>query len=199
LGKGYFLSLGEIIDKSLELLKEKLTIPSDQTKEAISDFLRSRFQNLLISEGYPFDVVEAVLGAHFDDLLECRDRIEAMTRLKAKEEFLALATSFKRVTNIAGGFSGGEVHPSLLQHPSEKALFEQYLLAKREVEKNMEEKDFERALMEMVKLKDPIDDLFDSVLIMDKEREKRENRLTLLGNITALFFRIADFSKLVTE
>jgi len=199
LGKGYFLSLGEIIDKSLELLKEKLTIPSDQTKEAISDFLRSRFQNLLISEGYPFDVVEAVLGAHFDDLLECRDRIEAMTRLKAKEEFLALATSFKRVTNIAGGFSGGEVNPSLLQHPSEKALFEQYLLAKREVEKNMEEKDFERALMEMVKLKDPIDDLFDSVLIMDKEREKRENRLTLLGNITALFFRIADFSKLVTE
>jgi glycyl-tRNA synthetase beta chain len=199
LGKGYFLSLGEIIDKSLELLKEKLTIPSDQTKEAISDFLRSRFQNLLISEGYPFDVVEAVLGAHFDDLLECRDRIEAMTRLKAKEEFLALATSFKRVTNIAGGFSRGEVNPSLLQHPSEKALFEQYLLAKREVEKNMEEKDFERALMEMVKLKDPIDDLFDSVLIMDEVREKRENRLTLLGNITALFFRIADFSKLVTE
>jgi glycyl-tRNA synthetase beta chain len=199
LGKGYFLSLGEIIDKSLELLKEKLTIPSDQTKEAISDFLRSRFQNLLISEGYPFDVVEAVLGAHFDDLLECRDRIEAMTRLKAKEEFLALATSFKRVTNIAGGFSRGEVNPSLLQDPSEKALFEQYLLAKREVEKNMEEKDFERALMEMVKLKEPIDNLFDSVLIMDEVREKRENRLTLLGNITALFFRIADFSKLVTE
>jgi glycyl-tRNA synthetase beta chain len=199
LGRGYFLSLGEVIDKSLELLKEKLTLPSDQIKQAVSDFLRSRFQNLLISEGYPFDVVEAVLTAHFEDLLECRGRIQAMARLKAKEEFLALATSFKRVTNIAKGLSGGEVNPSLLQHPSERALFEQYLRVKSGVEKNIEEKAYEGAFMEMVKLKDPIDDLFESVLIMDEVMEKRENRLALLGNITALFFRIADFSKLVTE
>jgi len=199
MGKGYFLPLGEIIDKSLELLQGKLTIPSDQTKEAVSDFLRSRFQNLLISEGYPFDVVEAVMSAHFDDLVECRCRIEAMTHLKAREEFLALATSFKRVTHIARGFSGGEVNASLLQHPSEKALFERYLRVKREMEKNMEEKAYERAFMELMKLKGPIDDLFESVLIMDETKEKRENRLALLGNITALFFRIADFSKLVTE
>jgi len=199
LGKGYSLSLGQIIDKSLELLQEKLKIPSGQTKEAVIDFLRSRFQNLLISEGSAFDVVEAVSSAHFDDLVECRGRIEAMTRLKATEEFSTLATSFKRVTHIAKGFSGGEVNTSLLEHPSEKALFRHYLRAKREVEKDLQEKAYERGLIAMVGLKGPIDDLFDSVLIMDEKRETRENRLALLGNITALFSRMADFSKLVTE
>jgi glycyl-tRNA synthetase beta chain len=87
----------------------------------------------------------------------------------------------------------------LLQDPSEKALFERYLQVKRKVEKNIAERAYEGALMEMMKLKGPIDDLFDSVLIMDEIREKRRNRLALLGNIRALFFRIADFSKLVTE
>jgi glycyl-tRNA synthetase beta chain len=199
LDKEYSLSLGEVIDKSLTLLQEKLTIPSEQTKEAVLDFLRSRFQNLLISEDYPFDVVEAVMSAYFDDLVECRSRIEALAHLKTREEFLALATSFKRVTHITKGFQGGEVKASLLQDPSEKALFERYLQVKKEVEKNIEEKAYERALMEMMKLKGPIDDLFDSVLIMDGVEEKRENRLALLGNIGALFFRIGDFSKLVTE
>jgi glycyl-tRNA synthetase beta chain len=199
LEKGYFLSLGEILEKSLQLLREKLTLPAQQTKGAVLDFLRSRFQNLLISEGYPYDVVEAVMSAHFDDLLECRGRIEAITRLKAEEELLALATSFKRVTHITKGTSPGEVNASLLQDPSEKALFKRYLQVKGEVEKNIEEKAYEHALMKMMKLKGPIDDLFDSVLIMDEIKEKRENRLALLGNITALFFGIADFSKLVTE
>ncbi len=199
LGKGYFLSLGEIIGKSLELLEDKLTISSDETENSVTDFLRSRFQNLLISEGYPFDVVEAVMSANFDDPLECRGRIKAITRLKTEEELLALATSFKRVTHIIKGTSGGQVNASLLQDPSEKALFERYLQVKGGVEKNIAERAYGRALMEMIKLKGPIDDLFDSVLIIDKKREKRENRLALLGNITALFFRIADFSKLVTE
>jgi glycyl-tRNA synthetase beta chain len=198
-GKGYSVSLGEIIGKNLEMLEEKLTISPDETRNAVTDFLRSRFQNLLISEGYPFDVVEAAMSAHFDDPLECRGRIEAITRLKTEEELLALATSFKRVTHIAKDTSPAEVNASLLQDPSEKALFERYLQVKGEVEKNIAEKAYERALMEMMKLKGPIDDLFDSVLIMDEIREKRENRLALLGNITALFFRIADFSKLVTE
>ena len=198
-GKGYSLSLGEIIGKSLEMLEEKLTISSDETRNAVTDFLRSRFQNLLISEGYPFDVVEAAMSAHFDDPLECQGRIEAITRLKTEEELLALATSFKRVTHIAKGTSPAEVNASLLQDPSEKALFERYLQVKGEVEKSIGEKAYERALTEMMKLKGPIDDLFDSVLIMDEIREKRENRLALLGNITALFFRIADFSKLMTE
>jgi glycyl-tRNA synthetase beta chain len=199
LGKGYSLSLGEIIEKSLELLQEKLTVPSGQTKEAVIDFLKSRFQNLLISEGFPFDVVEAVLGAHFDDVVECRGRIEAMARLKATEEFSDLATSFKRVTHIAKGFSGGEVNASLLEHPAEKALFEHYLQVKGEVEKDLQEKAYERGLLAMVRLKGPIDDLFESVLIMDEVREKRDNRLALLGTISAFFSRMADFSKLVTE
>jgi len=199
LDKEYSLSLGEVIDKNLTLLQEKLTISSEQTKEAVLDFLRSRFQNFLISEDYPFDVVEAVMSAHFDDLVECRSRIEALAHLKTREEFLALATSFKRVTHITKGFQGGEINASLLQDPSEKALFERYLQVKKEVEKNIEEKAYERALMEMMKLKGPIDDLFDSVLIMDGVKEKRENRLALLGNIGALFFRIGDFSTLVTE
>jgi len=43
-----------------------------------------------------------------------------------------------------------------------------------------------------------VDAFFDGVMVMDKDEKIRHNRLSLLANVSALFHKIADFSKIVT-
>jgi glycyl-tRNA synthetase beta chain len=48
----------------------------------------------------------------------------------------------------------------------------------------------------MTKMKKPIDEFFDKVMVMVEDEKVRNNRLALLDDIGKLFLRIADFSKL---
>jgi glycyl-tRNA synthetase beta chain len=45
-------------------------------------------------------------------------------------------------------------------------------------------------------MKKPIDDFFDKVMVMVEDQKIRNNRVALLNQISQLFLRIADFSKL---
>ena len=66
------------------------------------------------------------------------------------------------------------------------------------MEKGIAEKDFNFALSELATLRPPVDAFFDGVMVMDKDENIRINRLSLLAEISALFHKIADFSKIVT-
>ena len=57
----------------------------------------------------------------------------------------------------------------------------------------------QEALIEMARLRKPVDNFFDTVLVMADDEKIRVNRLSLLENISQLFYRVADFSKIVTE
>ena len=90
-------------------------------------------------------------------------------------------------------------HPELFQAPEEESLYK----ALKEIgEKSLaalEKDDYEEALVEMARLREPVDAFFNSVMVMAKEEPIRINRLALLGEISGLFHRVADFSKIVTE
>ena len=61
------------------------------------------------------------------------------------------------------------------------------------------ERNYPLALKELAALRNPVDKFFDSVMVMAPEESIRANRLSLLGNIAGLFFRIGDFSKITTS
>jgi len=51
----------------------------------------------------------------------------------------------------------------------------------------------------MATLRRPVDTFFDEVMVMADDKKIRFNRLSLLEEISKLFYRISDFSKIVTE
>ena len=59
-----------------------------------------------------------------------------------------------------------------------------------------ENADYEKALTELSSLKEPIDQFFDSVMIMVDDEKKKQNRLALLAHIRTLFTKVADISLL---
>lgn len=52
------------------------------------------------------------------------------------------------------------------------------------------------ALVELAKLREPVDAFFDKVMVMVDDKELRLNRLTMLEKLRELFLRVADISLL---
>ena len=198
LSKGYALSLHFLIDETLASLKDVLKKPAEEIKQDVLEFFKGRLQNQLISQGYAYDTVDAVLSTDIDDFVQVIEKIKALQSFRQNPEFEPISIAFKRVDNILKDFHNGQVDVNLLVHEAEIKLFSSFDSIKTRVEKGIAEKDFHAALNKLAALRPPVDNFFDHVMVMDKDEKVRINRLSLLAEISALFHKIADFSKIVT-
>ena len=195
--KKYFLSLKEFIAESEEQLKEKMERPVERVKEEVLDFFRVRYQNLLLDRGVPFDVTEAVLSISFDDLVDVQGRIDALKKAREWKDFESIVIVFKRAMNILKGSPPkGQITPSLFAETVEQNLYQSFLIAREKIGSLLNKRDYPSALLEMTRMKKPIDEFFEGVMVMVEDEKIRDNRLALLDEIGKLFLRIADFSKL---
>ena len=198
LDKHYPLTLGFLIDESIALFKGILKNPAEEIKEEILGFFQGRLQNQLISQGFAYDTVEAVLTEGVNDVVLALEKIKALQAFRQNPEFELISIAFKRVDNILKDFRNPQIDMSLLKDDAEIKLFSVFENIKTKVEKGIAENDFNFALGELAKLRPSVDAFFDGVMVMDKDEKIRANRLSLLAEISALFHKIADFSKIVT-
>jgi glycyl-tRNA synthetase beta chain len=199
INKQYFLQLDDLIDKSIAIIGEKLQRPSAEIKADVLEFFKGRFENQLIAQGHPYDVVDAVLATGISDIVRSLKKIEAMEIFKSHDDFEPLAIAFKRVGNIIKGFENGSVDSSKFDSDEEKRLFDVFLKIRDQVSNHIDRDDYQSALTELALLRKPVDDFFENVLVMAKDPAIKFNRLSLLKEISNLFHNVADFSKIVTE
>jgi len=199
LNKNYPLNLDELIDMSISILGKKLKRKPEETKADVLDFFRGRFENQLISQGRPYDVVNAVLALGISDIVQSLRKIEAMEAFKKHPDFEPLAIAFKRVVNILKGFEGGLVDVSLFDSRAEEDLYRSFTDIREKANTCIDNGSYSEALSEMAQLRKPVDTFFDEVMVMAEDERIRFNRLSLLEEMSHLFHRIADFSKIVTE
>ena len=155
------------------------------------------FWEFSAKRGFSHDIISAVLALHINNIADAVNRIEALGRWKAQTDFETLAFSVKRVLNILKDQTPeGDVDSGIFQSPEEAKLFGAYETIVHDVDVAIEKKDYEEALSYIFSLKEPIDNFFDSVMVMDKDAQIRENRLILLHKLAILFRKFADFSKL---
>jgi len=195
--KKYSLSLRECVEESEKQLKEKMDRSAEQVKEEVLDFFRVRYQNFLLDKGYAFDGIDAVLSISFDDLVDAQGRIDALKKAREWKDFESIVIAFKRSMNIVKGAPPkGQITPLLLAESAEQNLYQSFLKAKEKIDSLLKERDYPSTLLEMTRMKKPIDEFFDGVMVMVEDEKIRNNRLALLDEIGKLFLRIADFSKL---
>jgi glycyl-tRNA synthetase beta chain len=198
INKRYPLNLNVMIDKSITILNGKLKRAPEEIMANVLEFFKGRFENLLTSQGHPYDVVDAVLETGAADIVRSFEKIAAMEKFKSHVDFEPLAIAFKRVGNIIKDFSNGSVDPSKFESEEEKSLYRAFLGTKEKVIKHIERDDYLSALVELATLRKPVDDFFNNVHVMAKDDKIRFNRLSLLEEISGVFHMIADFSKIVT-
>ena len=190
------LSLSELIAETCKgygiKKNDKMKVGNDTL-----DFFRQRLAGILASDGFRSDIVDAALSVDFDDPLIAREKVRALDALRTSEDYQPLVTALKRAGNILPKQFEGTVKKSLLTEGAEKALYVAYSEIKDRAVEKTAKLDFRGALADIASLRKPVDAFFDTVMVMDKDEDVKNNRLALLAGITGLFSRIADFSRLV--
>jgi glycyl-tRNA synthetase beta chain len=174
--------------------------------ESVRAFFRERLEFYLKdTRGFEYDVVNAVLAADAEDVVDAIARAEAVSKVRPSVDFEAISIALKRMKNIlrqaseAGKQPASEVNAAALQEGAEKALAEQVPQVARKVEQLRQSHDYEAALVEIAQLRPTIDRFFDKVMVMVDDEKIRANRLGLLNTLVQEFSTIADFSEIVTE
>jgi len=192
---GWDLSIKEIIHKALALYGSKVDGGS-ATVDTVMNFIQGRFVNDCVAKGMELGVVEAVTSVEFDNVKDALDRIAALQAIRNDQAFELLASSFKRIRNIIKDNTDTEVDAALLTEEAERALYAIYGGVQEEMSELMKNKRYIESLQAMLKLKQPVDNFFDDVMVMAENQDVRRNRLNLLTAIGELILRIGDISRI---
>jgi glycyl-tRNA synthetase beta chain len=202
IARGYHLSLAAAVEATLDALSGvRLAADRAVVASQVLDFVRGRLRALW-GEELDADLVEAVLAAGFDDVVDARRRLEALAAVKARPDFVPLAVTFKRVANIrekAGEGGAAAVDPALLREPAEQALAAELSRVEGEVAELRARRDYGAVLLAVATLKPAVDRFFDGVLVMAEDAALRGNRLGLMRRVSDLFSDVADFRKIQAE
>jgi len=173
---------------------------------AVRTFLYERVEFYLRDVlGFKYDVVNAVLAAGSDDVVDAAARAEAVTRVRPSADFESISIAFKRMKNIlrqareAGKEPAREIDTAIFQEEAERGLAGRIPEAAERVEIFRQQRNYQHALMEISRLRPAVDKFFDQVMVMVEDERIRANRLALLATLVKEFSTIADFSEIVTE
>jgi glycyl-tRNA synthetase beta chain len=174
--------------------------------DAVRSFFRERLEFYLRDVlGFKYDVVNAVLAAGADDVVDAVVRAEAVTQVRPSEDFESISAAFKRIKNILRQASetqkqvAASIDSNLLCEPAERELAAAIPKISKKVESLRGERRYQQALLEISRLRPAVDTFFDKVMVMVEDERLRANRLALLQTLLKEFSTIADFSEIVTE
>ena len=169
----------------------------------LMDFLCDRLLTIYRDQSFRHDIVQAVF-AKIDLKNFYIHRIEF--RVRALDAFLVvddganLLAGYKRATNILKAEEkkgalpdGAPVHLEGAPY-EETALLEALADIQPRVETELQLENYDKAMNELAKLRDPVDAFFDKVFVNDPNSALRDNRLRLLASVRATMEQVADFN-----
>jgi len=173
---------------------------------SVRAFFRERLEFYLRDMlGFKYDVVNAVLAADSDVVVDAVARAEAVTRVRPSADFESISIACKRMKNILRQATetskriAQAVEPGLFQEDAERKLAAAIPQVSKHVEELRKGKNYEPALLQISRLRPIVDGFFDKVMVMVDDDRIRANRLALLRSLLDQFSTIADFSEIVTE
>jgi glycyl-tRNA synthetase len=168
--------------------------PSRGSIQACLEFIIGRQEGLLLAEGWPHDVVQAILGAQGHDPSGAAKGVAALGGWVVRSEWPRLLQAYARCARITRGVGAlPDFNPEQDEEPASHALYAALLAAEDTAPEPGSVDGFVGAFRPMI---DPIDRFFEEVLVMADEQTVRENRLALLRRIVGLADKVADLSRL---
>jgi glycyl-tRNA synthetase beta chain len=156
----------------------------------------------LRDSGARHDLVDAVISADSNDILQITQRAEALSALLSSADGQNLLAGYKRGANILaaeekkdGKSYAGVVSQDALVLPEETALAFAVDAVHAAVSNHVAKDDYKGAMAELASLRAPVDAFFTAVLVNDADPAVRANRLNLLARLRDTMHLVADFGK----
>ncbi len=166
-------------------------------------FFHERLKGTLRDAGARHDLVDAVITAESDDILQITQRVEALSALLSSEDGVNLLAGYKRAANILaaeekkdGKTFAGAIDSALLKVTAETDLARAVDAVHAAVAADVGRDDYKGAMTRLGSLRQPVDAFFTAVMVNDADPAVRANRLKLLARLRDTMHLVADFSKI---
>ena len=196
LDKKLSVNLNNLINAALDNYSN-LEFNKEEVASQIVEFFVERVKNLFKDLGIRYDVIDAVLNNNLNDISDIHTRALELNRWLQKDELVEMLTAFNRVSTLAQKATIDIVKEELLKEDAEIKLYNVFKEIKLNVESLLVDKKYNEALDAFATLRPLVDNLFDNVMVMDKDESVKENRLGLLKQIYSTMLTICDLSKIV--
>lgn len=194
------ISLDELFNLALTIHEQKGMKRDKHVVAAdLSDFFGLRVKNWLSEHGAKYDVIDAVMAIGYSDLGLTKERAKLIANQieDHKEAFKTNVEAFNRVCNLAGKATTTEVNTALFAEETEQELYTAWKSITMKYSEAIQAHQLEEAYSILSTLQPAIVSYFDSVMVMAKEEDVKQNRLATLAVIAQDISKLADLSKLV--
>lgn len=174
-----------------------LEFNKEEVSTQIMEFFKERIKNLFRDLGIRYDVIEAVLSSEINDISDMHTRAVELNNWLSTKGLVEMLTAFNRVSTLAQKATLSDVKEDLLKEEAEIKLYHGFKEIKVKVEELLKDKKYSEALDAFASLRPLVDNMFDNVMVMDKDESIKENRLALLKQIYDTMLSICDLSKIV--
>ena len=191
----------DIISYALNIYEDEKGLEFDKAsvKEQILEFFYGRLKNMFMDMGIRYDVVDSVLSIKNDDITDLLIRAQELNKWVEKEELGDILIAFNRVQNLSDKANNDSVKRELLFEQEELELYRVFNDIESKVKSLLNSKEYDKALDQLISLREPIDKFFDNIMVMVKDEEVKNNRLALIKKISNAMMEICDLSKIVSK
>lgn len=188
----------ELLDELAELYE----FPDEDIRlSVVKEFFLGRLQaDLRDSRNVAYDIVDAVVASQSGNFYRIHLRALALDQIRTEDRFQSLVTAFSRAQSITKKQqNSGDFDANLFTNEIEHSLSRACLLAQEQIEKLSVDGKFEEIIEQLISLREPIDQYFEEVHVMDEDEKVRANRLAFLTKLVELFHGLGDLEKIVVE
>ncbi|GER94808.1 glycine--tRNA ligase subunit beta [hot springs metagenome] len=196
--KRYNINISELLDAALKSQREEVREQkTENIFNALIEFFEQRIEPLFQSYGYPLDSISAVMNfVKNSPFYTLKERLNAIQKFKEDSGYESFLLAIKRINNIAPKHELPPVNTDMFIQEEEKILHKDVESLTPDINSFIAENKYYDAIKLLSCLKESINRFFDKVLVMDKNEDIKQNRLSLIKSIQMLALQIADFSKL---
>ena len=194
------VSLMDLIDFSLYIYVEENGLACDYKKvrKEIVEFFMGRVRNLFLEKGISYNIIDSVINSGTDNIYDMKIRSEKIDQWANSEDIGDMLSSFNRISTLAIKGDSTSVKRDLLS-PQGITLYDSYNNIEDKVDSFINKKEYDKDLILLSSLKQPIDNFFDSVMVMVDDMEIRNNRLALIRKIYLKMMKICDITYIASR
>ena len=185
------------LDLENSIFKASALLPIKSSSKDCQDclnFVIGRLEQMLLDEGYNYDVIKAMLAAQGANPSKAVVSIKELSQWVSRDDWSEILPAYSRCVRITRSEEKTyTIQPDKFVENQEKALYEAIQTAQKGLGDSSSVDAFFNQLLPIIP---SINAFFDSVLVMDENQDIRENRLGLLQAVSNLADGIVDLSKL---
>ncbi|MFB5932358.1 glycine--tRNA ligase subunit beta [Peribacillus frigoritolerans] len=195
--KKWNISLEELIVLGLKGPESKGILKRDleEVKTDMFTFFKARVKHMLQEQQIRYDLIDAVLFNEIGYIHSIVERAHVLDAKKEEAGFKESLEALSRVMNIAVKCDNQvTVDPAAFENDQENALYVKY---QKVAMRYMESKDENERFEELVSLQSEIESYFENTMVMAEDEAIRNNRLSLMKEISDLVAGFAAMNKII--